>query len=438
MENRQCSICRENNCNIVTRCNHSFHFSCLCQWLQVRETCPMCREHISVNIHGYNNRSYSINNNNLGDSSIIGRGDNSSVHGVDMTLEESIDSIDMTLEESIDTNLRILDNIVRLDISPVLNSDSDELDSTSELVDIDQEILYTPPFGGDISASAELEVNHVVIDVDDESGNMLIEIEEVEEEDDNNYRNLFEEMSRLVEQNRNLRNELYELREERIEVLREENLTLRDNISEIREENIEIREENIDLRNQNEYLRGEKVHLRIQVDDLERYVSENITDIQRVRNILNEVNQVSNLENELGLILRNQVVSSLDQETNIVENLQNRVRDLEEKDENSSNRIDELQNRISSLININQNQDERIEYLDRINNIYTNIIHLQGESRNFYKSRYQSKCIENIELMDENIQMLDTNSRLQRINDLYSQFYNTSSEFLNRIRDESI
>ena len=40
--------------------------------------------------------------------------------------------------------------------------------------------------------------------------------------------------------------------------------------------------------------------------------------------------------------------------------------------------------------------------------------------------------------MDENIQMLDTNSRLQRINDLYSQFYNTSSEFLNRIRDESI
>jgi hypothetical protein len=414
MENRQCSICRENNCNIVTRCNHSFHFSCLCQWLQVRETCPMCREHISVNIHGYNNRSYSINNNNLGD--------NSSEHGVDMTLEESIDSIDMTLEESIDTNLRILDNIVRLDISPVLNSDSDELDSTSELVDIDQEILYTPPFGGDISASAELEVNHVVIDVDDESGNMLIEIEEVEEEDDNNYRNLFEEMSRLVEQNRNLRNELYELREERIEVLREENLTLR-------EENIEIREENIDLRNQNEYLRGEKVHLRIQVDDLERYVSENITDIQRVRNILNEVNQVSNLE---------QVVSSLYQETNIVENLQNRVRDLEEKDENSSNRIDELQNRISSLININQNQDERIEYLDRINNIYTNIIHLQGESRNFYKSRYQSKCIENIELMDENIQMLDTNSRLQRINDLYSQFYNTSSEFLNRIRDESI
>ena len=111
---------------------------------------------------------------------------------------------------------------------------------------------------------------------------------------------------------------------------------------------------------------------------------------------------------------------------------------MEEKDENSSNRIDELQNRISSLININQNQDERMGYLNRINDIYTNIIHLQGESRNFYKSRYQSKCIENIELMDENIQMLDTNSRLQRINDLYSQFYNTSSEFLNRIRDESI
>ena len=84
---------------------------------------------------------------------------------------------------------------------------------------------------------------------------------------------------------------------------------------------------------------------------------------------------------------------------------------------------------------MNENKDERIEYLNRINDIYTGILHLQERTKDFYKLKYRSKCTENIELMDENIQMLDTNIRLQRLNDLYRQFYNTSSQFINRMMD---
>jgi chromosome segregation ATPase len=271
--------------------------------------------------------------------------------------------------------------------------------------------------------------------VDNESGDMLIEVEEIEV--DNNYRYLHREMNRLREQNSNLRDELYELREDRIEELREENGILRDDISEAREENTGMREQNLDLRNQNVHLREEKIHLRIQVDDLQRLVQNdnndndsNMSDIQNIRNILNEVNV---LEEDLRLVLRNQVVSSSSQETSMVQTLQNRVRDLEEKDENSSNKIDELNNRISVFINMNRNKDERIEYLNRINDVCNTVLHLQGRTKDFYKSRYRIKCSENIELMDENIQMLNTNLRLQRITDLYRQYYNTSSQFINRI-----
>jgi chromosome segregation ATPase len=429
MENQICSICRETGCNIITACDHYYHYHCLNRWLGIRPTCPMCREVIPS--HG------NLDNEDMSSADY----DNSSERGVDMTLEESIDA-----------NLRILDRVVRLDISPLadvnFDDDDDELVMASELIDVAveaaadvaAEIAYDVALEA-VSGANVQEVNisrSVAIGVDNESGNMLIEVEEVEVE--SNYRNLLEEMNRLREQNSNLRDELYELREDRIEELREENGALRDDISEVREENTDMREENIDLRNQNEHLREEKTHLRIQVDNLQRLaqsdnnnvVSPNISDIQNVRNILNEV---SVLENELRSILRGQAVSSSSQETNIVQNLQNRVRELEEKDENSFNKINELQDKISILINMNENKDERIEYLNRINDVYTGILHLQGQTKDFYKLKYRSKCTENIELMDENIQMLDTNIRLQRLNDLYRQFYNTSSQFINRMMD---
>jgi len=426
MENQICSICREAGCNIITACDHYYHYHCLNRWLGIRPTCPMCRELIPSHSH--------IDGGDISDDS-----DNSSERGVDMTLEESIDA-----------NLRILNRVVRLDLSPLSGVDienNNELVGASELIDVAveaaadvaAEVAYDVALEA-VSGSVNVqEVNmsrSVAIEVDNESGNMLIEVEEIEVE--NNYRNLLEEMSRLREQNSNLRDELYELREDRIEELREENGVLRDDISEVREENTDMREENIDLRNQNENLREEKTHLRIQVDNLQRLVqndnveSQNISDIQNVRNILNEV---SVLENELASILRSHAVSSSSQETNIVQNLQNRVRDLEEKDEFSSNKINELNEQISILINMNGNKDERIEYLNQINDAYTDIIQLQGRTKDFYKSKYRSKCSENIELMDENIQMLDTNIRLQRLNDLYRQFYNTSSQFINRMMD---
>ena len=449
MENQICSICREAGCNIITSCDHYYHYHCLNRWLGIRPTCPMCRERIPTHA-------------DLDDGYISDDYDNSSERGVDMSLEESIDE-----------NLRILNRVIRLDRPPFSDSDDeaeddeladvldDVLVGASELIevavevaaDVAAEVAYDVAIEAVADAANVSEVNisrSVAIEVDNESGDMLIEVEEVEIEVDNNYRYLRREMNRLREQNSNLRDELYELREDRIEELREENGILRDDISEVREENTGMREQNLDLRNQNVHLREEKIHLRIQVDDLQRLVQNdnddnnnnnnnnnnndsNMSDIQNIRNILNEVNV---LEEDLRLVLRNQVVSSSSQETSMVQNLQNMVRDLEEKDENSSNKIDELNDRISVFINMNRNKDERIEYLNRINDVCNGVLHLQGRTKDFYKSRYRSKCSENIELMDENIQMLNTNIRLQRINDLYRQYYNTSSQFINRMMND--
>ena len=438
MENQICSICREAGCNIITSCDHYYHYHCLNRWLSIRPTCPMCRERIPTHA-------------DLDDGYISDDYDNSSERGVDMSLEESIDE-----------NLRILNRVIRLEIPPFDSDDEAEDDvlvGASELIevaveaaadvaaDVAAEVAYDIAVEAVADAANISEVNisrSVAIEVDNESGDMLIEVEEVEIEVDNNYRYLHREMNRLREQNSNLRDELYELREDRIEELREENGILRDDISEVREENTGMREQNLDLRNQNVHLREEKIHLRIQVDDLQRLVqndndddnnnSSNMSDIQNIRNILNEVNV---LEEDLRLVLRNQVVSSSSQETSMVQNLRNRVRDLEEKDENSSNKIDELNNRISVFINMNRSKDERIEYLNRVNDVCNGVLHLQGRAKDFYKSRYRSKCSENIELMDENIQMLNTNIRLQRINDLYRQYYNTSSQFINRIVNDN-
>ena len=40
-----CNICLTAMDNpLVTPCNHSFHLSCLCNWLDKHRTCPVCRQ----------------------------------------------------------------------------------------------------------------------------------------------------------------------------------------------------------------------------------------------------------------------------------------------------------------------------------------------------------------------------------------------------------
>ena len=38
-----CSICKEQQCNIQTYCNHTFCESCLTSWIKKNKTCPYCR-----------------------------------------------------------------------------------------------------------------------------------------------------------------------------------------------------------------------------------------------------------------------------------------------------------------------------------------------------------------------------------------------------------
>ena len=38
-----CSICKEQQCNIQTYCNHTFCESCLTNWIKKNKTCPYCR-----------------------------------------------------------------------------------------------------------------------------------------------------------------------------------------------------------------------------------------------------------------------------------------------------------------------------------------------------------------------------------------------------------
>ena len=232
MENQMCSICREAGCNIITACEHYYHYHCLNRWLSIRPTCPMCREVIPS--HG-----------NL---------DNGDISSADYE-NSSERAVDMSFEDSLDANLRILNSVVRLDISPLANvnddnnNDDNELLGASELVDvaveaavdIAAEVAYdvalevVSDVAENVENSQEVNISRsVAIGVDNESGNMLIEVEEIEV-DNNNYGNLLEEMNRLREQNSNLRDELYELREDRIEELRQENDNLRDDISEVRD-----------------------------------------------------------------------------------------------------------------------------------------------------------------------------------------------------------
>lgn len=38
-----CPICREDSCDCRTECGHTFHRSCLGEWLERSDTCPSCR-----------------------------------------------------------------------------------------------------------------------------------------------------------------------------------------------------------------------------------------------------------------------------------------------------------------------------------------------------------------------------------------------------------
>jgi|JI6StandDraft_1071083.scaffolds.fasta_scaffold316701_1 hypothetical protein len=39
---QNCSICLEDNCNIVTFCGHPYHSQCLAAWVKKKQRCPLC------------------------------------------------------------------------------------------------------------------------------------------------------------------------------------------------------------------------------------------------------------------------------------------------------------------------------------------------------------------------------------------------------------
>ena len=42
-----CSICLDKqkyNCSIITNCNHIFHKECLKNWIELNDSCPLCRK----------------------------------------------------------------------------------------------------------------------------------------------------------------------------------------------------------------------------------------------------------------------------------------------------------------------------------------------------------------------------------------------------------
>lgn len=46
-EIKTCSICHENKNDIIqTPCNHNFCKNCICEWLQIKSTCPNCRANV--------------------------------------------------------------------------------------------------------------------------------------------------------------------------------------------------------------------------------------------------------------------------------------------------------------------------------------------------------------------------------------------------------
>lgn len=45
-ENKECSICLEENTNIKLDCNHHFHEDCILDWFQHNVNCPICRNEV--------------------------------------------------------------------------------------------------------------------------------------------------------------------------------------------------------------------------------------------------------------------------------------------------------------------------------------------------------------------------------------------------------
>jgi len=41
-----CSICFENKCDLLLKCNHSFHYDCIKIWYKDHNSCPYCRSSI--------------------------------------------------------------------------------------------------------------------------------------------------------------------------------------------------------------------------------------------------------------------------------------------------------------------------------------------------------------------------------------------------------
>lgn len=50
VEKQICSICMDNNSNIITKCEHQYCDICIKKWLNKDNTCPCCRDKINYYI----------------------------------------------------------------------------------------------------------------------------------------------------------------------------------------------------------------------------------------------------------------------------------------------------------------------------------------------------------------------------------------------------
>lgn len=65
-EHKECSICLESlntSISTKTKCNHDFHESCIDNWLDIQNKCPICRceNPISHKKYDYNKLSINVN-----------------------------------------------------------------------------------------------------------------------------------------------------------------------------------------------------------------------------------------------------------------------------------------------------------------------------------------------------------------------------------------
>ena len=45
--NDECCICHCSNIDFITKCNHKMHLNCLNTWLNIKNTCPLCRTNLN-------------------------------------------------------------------------------------------------------------------------------------------------------------------------------------------------------------------------------------------------------------------------------------------------------------------------------------------------------------------------------------------------------